>query len=229
MKMSKTLVVLAVAAAVLSGCRNPQPEPSVAVPAAEASTAPVDNAPAPVAEPVKEGAIATAPTFDITAITLSDTPLPEWPYVALPAGYHFDNADNIARASKDLARVPLWTGTELLWLEGRTFTDDIEKDEGKSFSKFEVRKNLQQSIEALGGKRLTRKVYDEATYKTHQAEIEDFRQEFSDMADAYWYDNEADTYVIRRADKAIWVVTYVGNDDASLMVAEGPLPVAPAK
>ena len=49
------------------------------------------------------------------------------------------------------------------------------------------------------------------------------------MQNAYWYDSDADTYVIRRADKAIWVVFQSSNDNGALMVAEGPLPAPPAQ
>ena len=40
---------------------------------------------------------------------------------------------------------------------------------------------------------------------------------------------DADTYVIRRADKAVWVVLQTGNGDGGILVAEGPLPDAPAE
>ena len=143
--------------------------------------------------------------------------------MVLPAGYHYRD-DDLASRSKDLARVPLWTGGQLLWLEGRTFSDSIRSDEGKTFSKFEVRKNLQQAIEALGGARIGERSYDEAVYEANEKALDDFRQEFDRIRDAYWYNADADTYVIRRADKAIWVVVHVRNDDGGIMVAEGPLP-----
>lgn len=241
MTMRRAVVSIAVAAALLAAC-DKQTEESAAV--APSATQPVatsdgDNdavtatpapapAPAPAAGAETPGADPVVPSFDISAIKISDKPLPEWPYVVLPAGYHYDNANDIAGASKDLARVPLWTGSELVWLEGRTFSDDIRNDEGKSFSKFEVRKNLQQAIESLGGQRLSEKSYDETVYRAHEKELEDFRQEFNDIRDAYWYDKDADTYLIRRADQAIWIVTEVNNDSASLMVAEGPLPAPSA-
>jgi CHASE1-domain containing sensor protein len=117
----------------------------------------------------------------------------------------------------------------LLWVEGKTFTDRISNDEGKTFSKFEVRKNLQQAIEALGGVRLSDRSVEEAAEKANQKELEDFRVEFSQISEAYYAGYDADTYVIRRADKAIWVVTSVKDGRAGVMVAEGPLPEAPAK
>lgn len=229
MQPRKTLLLISVATALIAGCSKPQAETETvpaSPPASEAAVAvPVAAAPSDmsVGKPAQAHDAAAA-TFDISRIPVSDKPLPEWPYIVLPAGYKFESADEIAQHSKDLARVPVWTGGQLLWVEGRTFSDAIANVEGKSFSKFEVRNNLQRAVEALGGVRLSERSFDEAFYNANQKEIGDFRQEFSKVRDAYWYDNDADTYLIRRADKAIWVVAEYSNNDAGLMVAEGPLP-----
>lgn len=225
MLMRTTLLSLAVAAALLSGCHKSEdaaPAENAAATATAPSTPEAHTAPEPKLE--TPAAAPTAQSFDITSIPVSDKTLPEWPYVTLPAGYVFQHADDLASHSKDLARVPVWTGGQLLWVEGKTFTDTIEHSDGKTFSKFEVRKNLDQAIKTLGGVRLSEKAFDEATYKANEKELEDFRQEFSDIRDAYWYDHDSATYVIRRADKAIWVVAEFSNGDAGLMVVEGPLP-----
>lgn len=233
MVLNKTLVAAAIAIAVLTACKQEAAPPE----AAEAATPPAAEAPAaqpapdvaapPAAAPVAP-AMPAAAVFDIAAIPVSEQPLPAWPYVALPAGYHYYN-ENQAEQSKDLARAAVWTGGQLLWVEGRTFSDAIRNDDGKTYSRFEVRKNVQQAIEALGGVRLTERSYDESVWKANEKELGDFRQEFDRMQNAYWYDNDADTYVIRRADKAVWVVFQSDNGGGALMVAEGPLPEAPAK
>lgn len=229
MQMSKTLLSLAMTAALLTGCKQKQEDTSVAPPAGNPAVAADAASPAPATD-VPAAATAAAPvasSFDINAIPVSDKPLPAWPYVALPAGYEFDYADDLPSRSKDLARVPVWTGGQLLWVEGKVFSDEIDNSDGKTYSRFEVRKNVQQAVEALGGVRLTERSFDEATYKANEKAMDDFRQEFSRMQNAYWYDADADTYVIRRADKAIWIVFQSGNDQGALMVAEGPLPAAP--
>ena len=229
MALNRTMLALCMATALLAGCKKEpaQADAAATEPAAEApaTTPPVasaDDTAAPAAQPA-------AASFDINAIPVSDKPLGEWPYVTLPAGYAYDDADDLASRSKDLARVPVWTGGQLLWVEGKAFSDDIDNADGKTWSKFELRKNVQQAIEALGGVRLSERSYGESVWKANEKALEDFRQEFSDMQEAYWYDNDADTYVIRRADKAIWVVLQSGNDGGAVMVAEGPLPQAPAK
>ena len=228
---NKTILALCVAMALLAGCKKQADDVAgapVAEPAAQAgSETPVTE---PAAAPAETASATPAVTvFDINGIAVSDKPLPAWPYIALPAGYRYYRAEDMAGQSKDLARVPVWTGGQLLWVEGKTFSDAIRSDDGKTYSKFEVRKNLQQAVEALGGVRLGERSYDEATYKANEKALDDFRREFDRIRDAYWYDADADTYLIRRADKAIWVVFQTNNDGGGLLVAEGPLPEPPAK
>ena len=228
---NKTILALCVAMALLAGCKK-QADDAAGAPVAEpAAQAGSDT---PVTEPAEAPAETASATpavtvFDINGIAVSDKPLPAWPYIALPAGYRYYRAEDMASQSKDLARVPVWTGGQLLWVEGKTFSDAIRSDDGKTYSKFEVRKNLQQAVEALGGVRLGERSYDEATYKANEKALDDFRREFDRIRDAYWYDADADTYLIRRADKAIWVVFQTNNDGGGLLVAEGPLPEPPAK
>lgn len=233
MRMSKTLLALGVASALLVGCKKQEDRAAADTATAAAETAATQTeASAVEASPAATEAPAAAPAavaFDINQIPVSDKPLPAWPYIALPAGYHYYYSENPASRSKDLARVPVWTGGQLLWVEGKTFSDSIRNDDGKTYSKFEVRKNLQQAIEALGGVRLTERSFDQAVWDANKKDLEDFRQEFDRMQNAYWYDSDADTYVIRRSDKAIWVVLQTDNGSGALMVAEGPLPEAPAK
>ena len=233
MRMSKTLLALGVASALLVGCKK-QDDSAAADTATAAADANATQTESPAVEtsPAATEAPAAKPAvvaFDIDKIPVSDKPLPAWPYIALPAGYHYHEADDLAGQSKDLARVPVWTGGQLLWVEGKTFSDAIRSDEGKTYSKFEVRKNLQQAIEALGGVRLAERSFDETVWNANKKDLEDFRQEFDRTQSAYWYDSDADTYVIRRADKAIWVVTQTDTGSGAIMVAEGPLPEAPAK
>ena len=233
MRMSKTLLALGVASALLVGCKK-QDDSAAADTATAAADANATQTESPAVEtsPAATEAPAAKPAvvaFDIDKIPVSDKPLPAWPYIALPAGYHYHEADDLAGQSKDLARVPVWTGGQLLWVEGKTFSDAIRSDDGKTYSKFEVRKNVQQAIEGLGGVRLAERSLDEATFKANESALDDFRGEFDRIRDAYWYGNDADTYLIRRADKAIWIVFHSSNSRGGLMVAEGPLPEAPAK
>lgn len=228
MRLNSTLLAAGVAVALLAGCKKADETAATTV----AAEPPAPTAPAAPAADVAPPPSAEAPTamaFDIDTIPVSDASLGEWPYVAMPAGYELDNADDMGSRSKDLARVPVWTGGELLWVEGRSFVDEIDNADGKTFSKFELRTGLQQALEALGAVRLTERSYPQAVYQANEKALNDFTSEFSDMHNAYWYDNDADSWVIRRADKAIWIVTDVNNDRGKLLVAEGPLPPRPVQ
>ena len=228
---NKTVLTLCVGVALLAGCKEKEaPVAGAARAVAAPSTAAPTTASAPAAaaaSPASASPVAVA--FDIDAIAVSDKPLGAWPYVTLPTGYAFDHADEAGTRTKDLARVPVWTGGQLLWVEGKVFTDEIDNIEGKTYSQFEVRKNVRQAIESLGGVRLTERSFDEALRKENDKPLRDFVDEFSEMYSPYLPDQDAETYVIRGADKAVWIVFHSGNDDGSLMVAEGPLPAAPAK
>ena len=228
MRMSKTLLALGVASALLVGCKK-QDDSAAADTATAAADANATQTEAPAVEtsPAATEAPAAKPAvvaFDIDKIPVSDKPLPAWPYIALPAGYHYHEADDLAGQSKDLARVPVWTGGQLLWVEGKVFSDGIDNADGKTFSRFELAKGLRQQIEALGGVRVSERSYDRDFYTANEKALDDFRQEFDDLQDAYWYDKDVDTYAIRRADGVVWVVLQTRNDDAAVLVAEGPAP-----
>lgn len=240
MQTKTTLLALAVGVAVLAGCgRQEDTAPVAETPAPAASdAAAIDTAAAPATAPAEapspavagpaEPVTADATAFDLDAIPVGSATLPDWPYVQLPAGYEFDDAGRVAQRTKDLARIPVWTGGQLLWVEGKVFSDEIENAEGKTFSRFELAKGLRQQIESLGGVRVSERSYDSETYEANKKALEDFRQEFSDIRDAYWYDKDAETYVIRRADSVVWIVVQARNRDGAVLVAEGPAAGAPA-
>ncbi len=231
MMLKRSLLAVSVAALVMVGCKKKDEAADAAPPASEAATqtAPAASADANAA-PAAPTPTASAATFDINSYPISDKPLGEWPYVQLPAGYRFDT-DKLGENTKDLARVPVWTGDALVWVEGKTFETKFYTNDGKTYSKFELGKGIAQSVEALGGKRVSNKIFDESFANAHEEELKSFLKEFDKIDDAYRYYSEGtDTYLIRRADKAIWVVTFLDeSNNASMMVAEGPLPVAEAK
>lgn len=250
MQTKTTLLALAVGLALMAGCAKQDEAAAVAdAPATAAGdTSAMDTAGTPAdgtpsdgtpADAMVDPADAAAPagadpvapaatTFDLEAIPVSTAALPDWPYVQLPAGYVFDDADRLAQRTKDLARIPVWTGGQLLWVEGKVFSDDIETVDGKTFSRFELAKGLRQQIESLGGVRLAERSFARDTYQANEKELNDFRQEFSDVQDAYWYDKDMETYVIRRGDSVVWIVVQARNSDGAVLVAEGPAPEAPA-
>ncbi|MFD1042400.1 hypothetical protein [Pseudoxanthomonas kaohsiungensis] len=228
METSRTLLALGVTIALLGGCKKQEDAaPAAAEPVAAATAEPAPSVPAPAAaEAAAPAAAAPGTRFDLAALPVSTAALPAWPYLVPPAGYEFDDANRLQERTKDLARIPVWTGGQLLWVEGRVFSDGIENADGKTFSRFELAKGLRQQIEALGGVRVSERSYARDFYAANEKALDDFRQEFDDLQDAYWYDKDVDTYAIRRADGVVWVVLQTRNEDAAVLVAEGPAPTA---
>lgn len=227
-----SVLALALTATLLAGCKKQDAQPPAGTADSPTAAAEEQTSNDPPAAESTSPAATPAKAFDIGHIPVSDEPLRAWPYLVLPAGYILDNQDELPKHTKDLARVPIWTGSELLWIEGKVFTDRILADEDKTFSKFELRKGLQQSIQALGGIRINESHLSEEAEKSAEKALNEFKSEFSAINDAYrtFSDENADTYLIRRADKAIWIVNHIDaiNSKAGIMVVEGPLP-EPAK
>lgn len=226
---TRTLIAVCIAAALVAGCKQPQDTaaaPEAEAPAASSETAAPPAETAPAAAEAAQPQAAPAQAFDISAIAVSDKPLGEWPYIAAPAGYIF--YDEIAKGTKDLARAPFWTGGQLVWVEGKTYETNLHAGEGKTFSKFEVLKGIEQALTALGAVKLSGKGLDDQAYQASKDEVDAFVSEFGDVYGAYrgGSDNTTATYLIRRADKAIWAVVTSTNNNAGLLMAEGPLPVA---
>src|SRR3546814_8474688 len=91
------------------------------------------------------------PAFDIEAIKVSDAALGEFPYFSLPAGYEPMNRP----VQMDYARFPFWTGQAFEWVEGRSYEAAIAAADGKTWSEFELRKNLEALLESVGAVKVT--------------------------------------------------------------------------
>lgn len=214
--------LLCTAALLVAGCgkKEPAPEPVPApTPAAPPAEAQAPAAPASVAA-------APVQAFDPQQIPVSTKPLGDWPYVTPPAGYVYRSADALPARTKDLARVAMWTGSEMVWVEGKTFEDSIRNAQGKTFSRFEVLKGVDKALTELGAVKLSERTFDEPTFKAQEKALEPFRQEFSEIRNAYWYDSDATTYALRTDHSLVWFVVWSDNSQGAIMVAEGPVPPA---
>ncbi|MEX5440711.1 MULTISPECIES: hypothetical protein [Acinetobacter] len=85
--------------------------------------------------------------FDISKIPLSTATLGDFPYIALPDGYIYQNTEQ-----RNFERVPFWTGQQLEWVEGQLFSSGItSKPEYKEGNFLEIQRNLESVIKDLGG------------------------------------------------------------------------------
>lgn len=216
MPLNKTLTTVAIAAALLSACKPQAATEDVAsepVPAPAATPAP---APAASVEPVATEAAAPAQAaapFDIASVPLSDKPLLDWPHLAAPAGYELRSARTL-----DLAQAPFWTGRALQLVEGRVFEAQVSEVDDKAYSRFEVLKRIDEMLTAQGAVKIAS---GEIPSEVLDNELpRDFRTDLNAGAGGYYNGRESSTYVLRRADRAVWFTVYSGGNSGNLLVAE---------
>lgn len=153
-----------------------------------------------------EAAAPVAKTFDLNAITVSDKPLGAFPYFELPEGYinYFKNKV----VDYDVAY--FWVGDHFEKPEGKIFYDYIRAKEGKSYSELELTKNIDAVITGAGGVKLTEmKVPQDSASVIPENNKLKYMTGYGFIANAI-----TTTYLIRRADKNIWI-QFTPSDDAS--------------
>ncbi|MFC3716213.1 OmpA family protein [Luteimonas soli] len=205
MKLSARTAPLLILAVLLGGCQESAPaDPAVD---AGAPPAPVASAPAGSEEAIADAgapgdatpapAASGTPAFDIDAIPVSDAALGEFPYFSLPAGYEPMNKP----VEMDYARFPFWTGQGFEWVEGRSYEASIDAADGKTWSEFELRKNLETLLTGVGAVKVTSsKIPREWTDKLEDDTTQGHIDGLGDI-----YNEAATVYVLRRADRNIWV------------------------
>lgn len=212
---NKMLLAMALICLALSGCKK-QEEASAQTPVVDATAQTETDAPeetTTTAPEAKAPASAQAEPFDMASVPVTDKPPGEWPYVSVPEGYEWDDPKTL-----DLSRVPFWTGDRLEFIEGKVFMSRLKASGEKNFSRFEVLKRVDDALRAQGATKIT-------TSKVPKSVIdadlpENFGTEFYAGAAGYYGDQEVSTYLIRHADRAIWIKVFGDINDASLLVAE---------
>lgn len=196
--LASTLFALLLAA----GC-NRAPAPSDAL---EGATTPTT---APEADPPPQ---ATPAGFDINAVPVSTATLGEFPYIGLPDGYRAERP-----TTTPFERVPFWTGDHLEWVEGRVYGTRVQAKDGHTFSQLELNRNLQALVESLGGHAVF-------SGRIPPAGLDDIQKSSVavERVDALGdiYNEAADVYVIRQADRNIWLQVAKSGNEAGLLIAE---------
>ncbi len=163
-----------------------------------------------VEEPARDN---EASAFDIQSVPVSDKPLGDFPYFSLPAGY--ENPNN-PKPVIDMDRVPFWTGDRLEWVEGRAFQSLIHAVKGKAFSPFEVERNIEQLITSVGGVKVT----DSRIPQDVLDSLEDSYTVRYSAGHGDIYNNPTQTYLVRRADREIWVHLVTNSASGGWIIAE---------
>ncbi|HRN60929.1 MAG TPA: OmpA family protein [Luteimonas sp.] len=219
MRKRKTLVAGALAL-VLAACSDtptsPQEQPATTA-TATAEPQPQPQTPPGIELPADATAAVDAPAgepaFDIGKAPVSDAALGDFPYFSLPAGYHHPNRPLPVR---DFDRVAVWTGDRLEWVEGRVFESLVHADRkaGKGFSRVEVLRNIDHQVAEAGGVKVAESRVPKETIKAW----DDGQAWSPGRGDVY--NSPAATWLVRRADRNIWVNFVSNNSSGSWMVIE---------
>lgn len=157
----------------------------------------------------------TAKAFDINAIPVSDKELDSFPYITLPEGYEREN-QNTRMVEYDHFYV--WAGDHFERTKGKIFAGYIRSKGDKTFSAAEVQEGLEKSIRDAGGAR----VFSGRIPKDSL----DMLGQQGNFTVAYVtalgdiYNNPAHVYLIRRADKNIWIHSCLSMYDGGWAVIE---------
>lgn len=215
-----TLALGCVLGAMLLGCNRPQPE-QAAAPAAAASadtpgTTPKGAASAQSGIHDREGKPVPVLAFDISGVAVTDKPLAALPFLALPQGYEPLNTPHV----RAWARFPVRMGDGVHWVEGPSWSAQIatHSSSGKAFSAQELQRNLDSQLVAAGAS----KVFDGPERRDiyYGPQLED--EIGGGFIDAVNNSSDAPTsvYVIRQAQRNVWVQLSLDDMHAGLVVLE---------
>ena len=161
--------------------------------------------------PAQAGEASAEAGFDLASIPLSTAPLGEFPFFSLPDGYITTSSE-----THDYFEFPFWVDGAFIPVEGKVYMSMIEPDDDKVFSRLELQRNIEHLITSVGGVKVSEApVPGEARDALGDQTISDTTAGMGDI-----YNNDVAVYVIRRADKTIWVHFDGGGASAGLTVAE---------
>lgn len=199
----------------LVACSGGEPAPADAdvespnTPAVEADPAERDDASSDrAADPT-----ATASNrFEIDSVPISDAALGAFPYFALPTELEPGEEQTF-----EFDHFPFWVGDRMVWVEGRIYSTGFTGADDQEFSPLAVRRNIESMIEAAGGRKV-------AEGRIPAAMTEEYEKD--DVAIRYVngksdvYNEPASTYLVRRADRDIWVHLSTNNIFGGWVIAE---------
>lgn len=156
-------------------------------------------------------------TFDLNRVAISTAALGAFPFISVPNGYEVRD-----ETTMDFAAFPIWTGQGFQTVEGKVHMARSGTPDGKTYSRLEFQRAFDASVKALGGVQV-------ANGDVPNSMIDDLPQTLrSDMSLGIGsvYGNAVTTYVIRRADRTLWIHVVTDSSQANWAVVE--VPVTPA-
>lgn len=184
----------------LSACQREAPADTPA-PAPTPAATPAPAAPAPAAEPP------VAPAdFDPASVPDSTASLPPFPFFKSPDGLDstFDEKDKLVNFDRHF----FIAGDKAVAVEGRIFHDRFNLDGGaRKYSDIEFRRNYENAIQALGGRKINTSQY---TYAVMDAAGGRDALEKTNYAGPMNPDAPHDVYLIRQGGKEWWIDVSTG-------------------
>ena len=212
MKLNAALI-LSAAALGLAACGGSDEPAAADAPAVEAAGTGAE-APATADAPA-----ATPAAFDLSQVPVSTAALGAFPYIAVPAGYGVRDDTTM-----DLAAFPIWTGAAFQIVEGKVYMATSSTPDEKTYSRLEFQRAVENAVKALGGVQVAN---SDAPNPVIEELPRDLRNDMR-LGLGSIYGNPITSYVIRRADKTIWVQVVSDSNHASWTVVDGPPPPPPA-
>lgn len=189
-----SVLMVATSASLVAACDNKAPEQT------ETAAASAEGASAAAAGP-----------FDVNSVALSTASLGDFPYLRLPEGYKPQNSE-----AHDFADFPFWTGARFEMIEGRVHQTQITNDTGKSFSRLELLRNMEHALKEAGAVRIfDGQIPSDAAHALPEAVQMASLNGIGDI-----YNGPSQTWVIRQADRTVWIHLYVGSAQGSMAVVE---------
>lgn len=215
---ARAVAVVALLLPAAAACGTGDPADDVAASSAPAASSPPSvarDAESPEADTGSPSpAAAESPAaFDPEALPVSDAPLGEFPYLAIPEGFENTNTEIPVSVSDS---VPFWTGDHLEWVEGRVYQSPIFGEGSGEFSRPNLLAAVGAAVDELGGVLIADSQIPSALVETIPDDLAvDYVDGFGDI-----YNDPVQTYVIRRADGMIWIHLCSNSAGAGWMIAE---------
>lgn len=173
-----------------------------------------DEAAAPASAPAAPDAPQAVPAvFDLSQVPLSTAELGDFPYVPVTAGYEVRDEKTM-----DLAAFPIWTGAGFQIVEGKVRMAESATPEGKEYSRLEFERGIENAIKAAGGVRIASSVApNDLIENVPETLRSDMRLGLGPV-----YGNPFTSYVIRRADRTVWVQVVSDSNRSTWTVVDAP-------
>jgi hypothetical protein len=153
--------------------------------------------------------------FDAGSLIVSDVPLGDFPYIALPNGYVAGTTPDVA----DFDQAPFWTGDRLEPVVGKIWSAHISSIQGKTFSDLELERNIEAVASSLGGKKIFDCNIPEAAGQKVNERPHDFAIKYNSGLGDIW-NGKTQLFVVHRADRDIWIHLCTDQFGGSLLIAE---------